>query len=403
MRVASKIAVVAAAAATALGVGLGPALADPPSGTVPALTSIVGVGSNTTALVMDAMSTGYNATKPADDLWSWDAVNPVTGATGQTIETKGTSKSDTTCDIARPDGSGAGVTALSTTKTDGGQPCINYARSSSPPSATSPAGLVFVGMAKDAVTWVTTTAATGAPKTLDETQLHNIYSANTGKCLTWKDVGGTSTDPIVPGLPQTSSGTRSFFLAAIDVTTPGTCTVNGEINIPSDPNNPVLLEENTGVSGTASGKTCTSADWAACTTGNAYWFANNANALYPYSAADWIAQAAAPAGGGHTTPLFGHGVVTEPGEISGVSPITAGSPDTISTAFTTGTATKVFTRVVYNVVPNVGTTSAPKIAAGAITDIFGPKGYICSSSGTTTLKSYGFLPLGSLCGFLTAG
>ena len=52
--------------------------------------------------------------------------------------------------------------------------------------------------------------------------------------------------------------------------------------------------------------------------------------------------------------------MTKPGEISGISPITAGSPQTIKTKFTTAAATKVFTRVVYNVVPNVGTTSGSR-------------------------------------------
>jgi hypothetical protein len=393
MRVASKIAVVAAAAATALGVGLGPALADPPAGVVPPLASVVGVGSNTTTLVMDAISTSYNATKPANKLYSWDATNPTTGATGDTIETKGSNASDTTCDIARPDGSGGGQTALATTKTDKGHPCIDFSRSSSPPSSTSPAGLAFAEFAKDAVTWVTTSRATGVPATLSAAQLNKIYSANTGHCLTWKSVGGTNTAQIVPGLPQSSSGTRSFFLAAIGVTTPGTCVVNGQINIPGDANNPVLLEENTGLSIGGTSDTAT--------TGNQYWFAHNANALYPYSAADWIAQAATPAGGGHAKGNFGHGQVTEPQKISGVSPITAGTPDTISTGFTTDAPTKVFTRLVYNVVPNVGTTTAPKIATGPITTIFGPKGVVCSD--TTILKSWGFLTLGSLCGSLTAG
>jgi hypothetical protein len=393
MRFASKIAVMAAAAATALGVGLGPALADPPAGVTPPLTSVVGVGSQTTQGVLDAISTNYNATKPADKLYSWDAINPTTGATGDTIVTKRKSSSDTTCAIARPNGTGAGVTALSTTKSDGGHPCIDYARAASAPSSTTPAGLVYVGFAKDAVTWVTTSRATGVPATLNAAQLNKIYSANTGHCLSWKSVGGTNTAAIVPGLPQTSSGTRTFFLAAIGVTTPGTCVVNGEINIPGDANNPVDLEENTGVS---VGGTTTSA-----VTGNQYWFAHNANALFPYSAADWIAQAATPAGGGHETSSFGHGQVTETKEISGVSPIKAGTPDTISTGFTTDTPTKVFTRTVYNVVPNVGTASAPAIATGAITTIFGPKGVICSD--TTIIKGWGFLPLGSLCGFLTSG
>jgi ABC-type phosphate transport system substrate-binding protein len=390
MRVASKIAVVAAAAATALGVGLGPALADPPSGTVPALGSIVGVGSNTTTYVMDAMATSYNSSKPAQKLWSWDATNPTTGAVGDTIETKGSSATDTTCDIARPNGSGAGITALTTTATDAGHPCIDYSRSSSGPSSTSPTGLAFVAMGKDAVTWVTSTKNTGAPATLTETQLNKIYSCTD---RTWKSVGGTSTSNIVPALPQSSSGTRSFFLAAIGNPVLGSCVVNGAFTVPGATGNPLPLEENTGTStgGTGSG----------ATTANQYFFNHDANALYPYSAADWIAQAAAPAGGGHTNSHFGHGQVTEPKEISGKSPITAGSPDVISTTFVDGASTKIFTRVVYNVVPNLGTASAPKIATGAITKIFGASGFVCSATGTSLLKSYGFLPLGGLCGSLT--
>jgi hypothetical protein len=136
-------------------------------------------------------------------------------------------------------------------------------------------------------------------------------------------------------------------------------------------------------------------------TANSYFFAHNANALFPYSAADWIAQTATPAGGGHTSDSFAHGLVTEPGAISGVAPIAPGTPDVIASKFTTGTATEVFTRVVYNVVPNVGTTTDPKIATGPITTIFGPKGYICKKN--SLIENWGFLPLGTLCGFLTAG
>ena len=393
MRVVSKIAVVAAAAATAIGVGLGPALADPPAGVTPKLTDVVGVGSNTTTLVLDAIATSYDKTKPANNLYSWDAVNPTTGATGDTIVTKGSSSTDKTCSIARPNGSSAGITALATTAKDAGHPCIDYARSSRGPQSTDPSGFVWVGFGKDAVTWVTTSKATGVPATLTAAQLNAIYSANTGKCLTWKSVGGTSTATIVPALPQTSSGTRSFFLGAIGVTTPGTCTVNGSINIPGDPNNPVPLEENTALSRKDSHGNFL--------TGNSFFFANNVNALYPYSVADWIAQQPAPHGGGHANSIFGSTGVTQPKEISGISPITVGSPDTISTAFTSGLATKVFTRVVYNVVPNAGTASNPKIPPGPLTTIFGSSGVVCKD--TTILKSYGFLTLGGLCGFLTSG
>jgi ABC-type phosphate transport system substrate-binding protein len=390
-----KAVVVAAAAVALIGTGVGPALADPPTGVTPTLCSVVGVGAQSTALVMDAIAAAYDAAHPTAKckLYSWDGVNPATGQPGGTIITKGSSSTDTTCSIARPDGSSAGVEALAAHITDDGHPCIDYARSETGPTSTSPPGLVWVGFALDAVSWTTTTKAIGEPTSLNATQLHEIYSANTGDCLTWKDVGGTSTAPIVPALPQSSSETRPFFLAAIGVTTPGSCVVNGEINIPGDPLNPVPLAENTAVSVKNSG-----GDY---TTGNAYFFAHNPDAIYPYSVADWIAQQPAPAGGGHATASFGSTGVVQPREIGGISPITAGSPDTISKAFETGAGTESFTHFEYNVVPNAGTVSAPEIPPGPLTTFFGPKGVVCSS--TTIIKSYGFALLGSRCGFLVPG
>jgi ABC-type phosphate transport system substrate-binding protein len=399
MRVVSKFVVVAAAAATVLGVGLGPALADPPAGTTPALPAVVGVGAQTTQGLMDAIAHNWSLVEhESPQLWSWDAVNPTTGAAGDTIITKakGGNPSDTTCSIARPNGTGAGVTALATTVKDSGHPCIDYARASSPPSATSPSGLVWVDFGQDVVTWATPNPSTGEPNTLTAAQLNAIYSCTD---TTWNQVGGTSTATIEPALPQTSSGTRTFFLAAIGNPTLGSCVTNGTYALPNGTVED--LEENTGKSETTGGAQCTSADWNSCTTANGYFFATNPNAIYPYSAADWIAQEAAPAGGGHANPGFGPGVLRRPQSISGIAPITNGSPDTISTTFTTNATTKIFERDVYNVVPNVGTTSAPAIASGAITTFFGPTGVVCSD--TTQIKSWGFLPLGSACGSLTAG
>src|SRR5258708_39785578 len=104
MRVVSKIAVVAAAAATTMPLGLGPALADPPSGTTPALVDVVGVGSDTTQLVMDAIAKSWDAGAPAHKIYSWDAVNPTTGATGDTIETKGVGPHDPPRHLPPPHG-----------------------------------------------------------------------------------------------------------------------------------------------------------------------------------------------------------------------------------------------------------------------------------------------------------
>ncbi len=389
---ALKIAVVAAAAAALIGVGLGPALADPPSGVTPTLCSVVGVGAESTQQVMDAIADHYDTTHPAAKckLYSWDAVSPVTGAAGGTIITKGSGSTDTTCMITRPDGSAAGLTALATGATDDGHPCIDYARSESGPSSTSPSGFVWVGFGQEAVTWTTTTKAAGAPATLTARQLFLVYEC---KDRTWASVGGTGTDKIVPAVPQSSSGTRAFFLAAIGDPALGSCVVNGSVDVPGDPLNPVPLEENTAVSAKDSG-----GDYY---TGNAYFFAHDPNALYPYSASDWIAQQPAPAGGGHATKSFGSTGVIGPQEISGISPITVGSPDTISGTFISGTETSVFTLFVFNVVPNVGTATAPAIASGPITTFFGPKGVVCGSS--TIIKGYGIRNLGSMCGLLIAG
>jgi ABC-type phosphate transport system substrate-binding protein len=383
MRVVSKIAVVVATAAITIGAGIGPALADPPSGTLPKLTDVVGVGSDTTQLVMDAIAKHYDGTSPAHKLYSWDAVNPSTGATGDTIVTKGSSSSDTTCSMARPNGSSAGIKALAATIKDGASPCIDFARASRGTQTGDPTGLLWVGWGKDAVSWTTPKSGSGKPTTLTVAQLTAIYTCTS---TTWKQVGGTSTATIVPVLPQTSSGTRAFFLKQIGVTTPGSCVVNGSINITGDTHNPVPIEENTGVSVSDSGGPLT---------GNQFEFTNNPNAIFPYSVAVWIGQTPKPHGGGHATSSSAPGVLNQPQKVSGVSPVSTHSTtiDTLNTKFTS-----TLTRVVWNVVPNAGTTTAPKIPASLL-PFFGPKGAVCSD--TADQKSYGFLPLsGSLCGTL---
>src|SRR5260370_9759989 len=99
MRVVSKIAGVAAAAATTMTLGLGPALADPPSGTTPALVDVVGVGSDTTQLVMDAISASWAAGAPLHKIYTWDAVNPTTRTTRDPIEPTAIGPKDPTCSI----------------------------------------------------------------------------------------------------------------------------------------------------------------------------------------------------------------------------------------------------------------------------------------------------------------
>src|SRR5215469_8985804 len=211
----------------------------------PCENDAVGVGSDTITPLTDQLATDYNNTLPAATACSktvststtfeesWDAVNPISGAIGDSIPEK------TDCaNIARPDGSSAGINQLATfTKSTSGPLCTNFARSSRPRGSSdppfAPGGVAFAAMAADAVSWAAPAANTAAPASLTPSQLNQIYTCSV---TNWNQVGGGN-QAIAPFLPQSGSGTLSFFLAAIGVTTPGPCV--------SDNGN--TLEENEGV------------------------------------------------------------------------------------------------------------------------------------------------------------
>lgn len=206
--------------------GAGTAFADPPSGTVPAKTDVVGVGSDTTQFVLNALSSGYNTNHGAGKrLYSFDA----TGSTKIVTKTGCAS-------ITRPDGSSAGISAL-VADTKG---CIDFARSSRGPKADgSEAKLAFLPFARDAVTSAVATT-TNSPTNLSTAQLKSIYICS---ARTWNKVGGKSTATIKPLLPQTGSGTRAFFESAIGITDAqvGSCVTQGiqensQTPIAGDPN-----------------------------------------------------------------------------------------------------------------------------------------------------------------------
>jgi hypothetical protein len=130
----------------------------------------------------------------------------------------------------RPNGSGAGYKLLvadtATTGANAGKGLgyIDFSRSSSSQGSNVLFDSVQVGTDPLAML----TAATTDAVALTKAQLTSIYLCNT---TDWSAVGGTA-GTIIPLLPQIGSGTRKSFLAAIAVTTPGTCVQNVEENDP---------------------------------------------------------------------------------------------------------------------------------------------------------------------------
>jgi ABC-type phosphate transport system substrate-binding protein len=340
---------------------------------------------------------------PSPELYSWDATNPVTGGQGDTIVTKANCAG-----IARPNGSGQGLAALEANAQPSGDTtnyCVDFARVSRARAATDPActtgGICFVSLAGDAVSWADRSAAAGgtdAPKSLTLAQLTNIYEC---KDTNWKQVGGTSA-PIEAYLPNTSSGTRTFFLTALGggttAITPGACVIDGTT---SDPNS---LEENEGVDP----------------------IFNTPEGIYIYSVGNYIGQAYHSAACSNNpncgfpnaatcTPAkdqnaFGCNVtgVLSVGEIDDRSPLTTATVPTINPNFDA-----VFQRTLYDVVrydPNT-TDHIPGPESGMpggipLEQIFAANtaaipGWTCgNSTAQTDIKDYGFLPTWKLstCG-----
>jgi ABC-type phosphate transport system substrate-binding protein len=351
-----------------------PAAADPPGGDAPGPTAIVGVGSNTIESVFDQFAHDYDSThKGALQLYSWDAENPSTGALNQLISFKKGCVAE-----PRPNGSGAGITALSTNEggSVSGHPCVDFARSSSARSTTSPAyapgGVAFVALAGDAVTYATVSGS-DAPGNLSTAQLNEIYSCTV---TNWGQVGGKNA-PILAYLPQTSSGTRSFFLKAIGVSSPGACV--------SDENN--LMQENQGTNP----------------------LLHSPDAIFPYSVGKYIAQVYHSAACLNSSCTAVGGAICRPHgsqntfgcdnrgslvlrDINGTAPtVGSGTSTAINTAFSSA-----FVRTLYEVV-RYSAATADHIPA-YLEPLFSASGWVCTSpTAKQDLVNYGFILLPS-CG-----
>ncbi|MFC6357155.1 substrate-binding domain-containing protein [Luethyella okanaganae] len=208
-----------AAAAVVLAGGTA-AIADP-TGT-PSYRTLSGVGSDTTQDLNNGLSSviTYGGSLVAG---SYDAINPTTGAVHDPITTK---SGGTIFD--RPNGSGEGLTALKAAKSGGtlqwrgktlSATDIQFSRSSS--GATWVAGgggaYSYIPLAEDAVSFAVHTSNTTIPRDLTKAQLTAIYSAANGANVTINGTSykvgtpGTAGVQITPFIPQSGSGTRSFW------------------------------------------------------------------------------------------------------------------------------------------------------------------------------------------------
>jgi ABC-type phosphate transport system substrate-binding protein len=382
MRILSRLITGAAVTTAAMAMAVAPAMADPPAGVTPRPGDVVGVGSDTIQNVMDQFSHDFNATHTGTKLYSWDATNPHTGASLDNITFK------SGCSLQqRPNGSSAGVSAVASNAggSVAGRPCADFARSSRDRKPTdapfAKGGLAFITLAGDAVTYATQ-AGSHAPAHLSTAQLTAIYTC---KVHNWKAVGGK------PGLihaflPQASSGTRAFFLTAINVTTPGSCVSDGTGPTGS-------IEENEGVNPL---------------------LANDLNAIFPYSIGKFIAEkfhsaacVRSDCGLIKRGPHAGIACFPKPGQnlfgcnssgtmvlrsINGTAPTVGKGPaTTINTHFT-----QAFTRSLFEVVRFAPRT--PDHIPFYLEQLFGSRGWVCTNAtARRDLLNYGFIIL-PVCG-----
>ncbi len=208
----------AVVASTALTMGLStPASAAPtiydPTFT-PGAGDLTGVGSDTSEIALDFLSkgnagiAGFNADKVTGRIGSFAALGDPTS-----IVLKSGSAA-----VTRPNGSGAGKLTLFGT---GNNPDVDFARSSSALNTAETAALLQQApFAVDGLKLAVATTS-NAPATITPADMVKIYN---GTFTNWSQLGGAP-GVIKPLIPQTGSGTRSFFVAQLQA-------ANGGVAVP---------------------------------------------------------------------------------------------------------------------------------------------------------------------------
>ena len=252
-----------------------PALAD----YQPNANDVVGDGSDTLQFIVDfgaegdvAGDAGYNSAGNLYKLISFDATSDSNAR--QSWKNGSTLNNPTplqptavyragTFPVQRINGSGAGINAL-LADTAPADPTINFARMSSNPTTAQGQTAVNNGwqglqdfvLGTEHLRVAAAIPTTNSPVGLSAQQLVSIYQANTPNCVKWNAVGGTSTDAIIPIIPQSGSGTRSTFLADLQAANGGVAIVLGNCVTVGEENDPVAITSLTGTTN-PNGGTCT--------------------------------------------------------------------------------------------------------------------------------------------------
>ncbi|MGW1884820.1 substrate-binding domain-containing protein [Streptomyces sp. NPDC001970] len=176
------------------------AVADP-SGPPP-YRQLSGVGSDTTQDVMNGLANAITI-GGQKVIGSYDATGSAQITTKNPATTPG-------CTINRPNGSGAGRTALlNSLQANNG--CLDFSRSSSLSLGAANPGLTYVPFAVDAVSYaITPTSA--VPRKLTLNDLKAIYHCDANY------VGQGPNYSLTVYLPQAGSGTRSFWQSTMGIT-----------------------------------------------------------------------------------------------------------------------------------------------------------------------------------------
>ncbi len=428
MRIMRSLVAAGTVAAAAIGLAVAPAMADPVNNHYKSVTpkpyDIIGVGSDTTQNVLDQLTVNYDAAQakrkvansPTNPyIYSWDAENPKNpnSTAIQNIKVKPGCKAE-----ARPNSSGQGITALSTfgntkytyKKKKHTAPCVNFARASRGYKSGDPlptkGGAEFVIVGEDAITYATPTGGY-APNNLTPSQLAEIFSCNVPAAgsfakNTWGALGVTTNSTIAnsvidPIYPESASGTLSFWIAALGLSSLGTseptCSSAAASGV-------VAPEENEG----------TNADFY---NNNNKADGINPNVVYFYSVGAYLAQkyhskvcGAARKGSENHFGCNQTGIMNLR-SVSDVSPTSgSGAKAHINAVFYSLSAVAgTFGRYLYDVVPYSASTKnhIPANLQRFFNPKSGPfakkvKGYFCSAAAQKVIAAYGFRSAGSACG-----